>query len=217
MIKKPAKFQDLLSGDDIAVADFGARARRLMKLAREGLPVPQAFALPVRAVRSRAAGQALDCAVILPAFGENPVLSVRSSPQNPDWGGPETILNVGMTEATRTALVPALGEGPARALYARFVQAYAIRVARLDADMFDMLDEAVPGEDALQAALRAYEEEMEEPFPQDVAVQLENVLRSMARAWEGTSARLLRQAKGAPADMAVELVNDGPITLSIET
>jgi pyruvate,orthophosphate dikinase len=37
-------------------------------------------------------------------------------------------------------------------------------------------------------------------------VQLTAVLRSMARAWDGTSARLLRQAKGAPADAGLGLV-----------
>jgi pyruvate,orthophosphate dikinase len=37
-------------------------------------------------------------------------------------------------------------------------------------------------------------------------VQLAEVLRSMARAWEGTSARLLRQAKGAPVDAGLGLV-----------
>ncbi|NBO20557.1 MAG: pyruvate, phosphate dikinase, partial [Rhodobacteraceae bacterium] len=42
--------------------------------------------------------------------------------------------------------------------------------------------------------------------PQDPARQLAEVLRSMARAWEGTSARLLRQAKGAPAQAALGLV-----------
>ena len=59
---------------------------------------------------------------------------------------------------------------------------------------------------ALKSALRDYEMEMEEPFPQDPRTQLREVLRSMARAWEGTSARLLRQAKGAPAEAGLGLV-----------
>ena len=50
------------------------------------------------------------------------------------------------------------------------------------------------------------EEETDEAFPQDPAVQLAEVLRSMARAWEGTTARLLRQAKGAPTDAGLGLV-----------
>ena len=89
-------------------------------------------------------------------------------------------------------------------IYLRFVQAYAIHVARLDPDLFeDVSDDPVLG---LAEALRAYEEETEDAFPQDPAVQLAEVLRSMARAWEGTSARLLRQAKGAPLDAGLGLV-----------
>ncbi|MGR3721002.1 MAG: putative PEP-binding protein, partial [Paracoccus sp. (in: a-proteobacteria)] len=49
-------------------------------------------------------------------------------------------------------------------------------------------------------------DEMDEDFPQDPARQLAEVLRSMARAWDGPSARLLRQAKGAPADAPLGLV-----------
>ncbi|WP_454706701.1 putative PEP-binding protein, partial [Delftia acidovorans] len=60
--------------------------------------------------------------------------------------------------------------------------------------------------DALGAVLQAYEAEAEEPFPQDLQVQLGGVLRSMARAWEGTTARLLRQAQGAPAEAGLGLV-----------
>ncbi|MEL6588412.1 MAG: hypothetical protein AAFQ50_17550, partial [Pseudomonadota bacterium] len=59
---------------------------------------------------------------------------------------------------------------------------------------------------ALRRALEAYEAEMETPFPATRAAQLTGVLKSMARAWEGTSARLLRQAKGAPADAGLGLV-----------
>ena len=59
---------------------------------------------------------------------------------------------------------------------------------------------------ALAEALSVYETEAEEPFPQNPHEQLAGVLRSMARAWEGTTARLLRQAKGAPADAGLGLV-----------
>ncbi len=90
----------------------------------------------------------------------------------------------------------------ANALYLGFVQSYAIHVARLDPDMFT----AEPSSEALAAALAAYEAEMDEEFPQSPAKQFGEVLRSMARAWEGTTARLLREAKGAPPDAALGLV-----------
>ena len=47
----------------------------------------------------------------------------------------------------------------ADALYLRFVQGYAIHVARLDPDMFEGVE---PSGEALRAALRAYASEMEE-------------------------------------------------------
>ncbi len=97
-----------------------------------------------------------------------------------------------------------VGKAAASALYLRFVQSYAIHVARLDPDLFEeVADDPVTG---LPQALSAYEEETDEAFPQDTATQLLEVLRSMARAWEGTTARLLRQAKGAPADAGLGLV-----------
>ena len=89
-------------------------------------------------------------------------------------------------------------------LYLRFINAYATHVARLDPDAFDDLEK--PTALDVTIALATYAEEADEPFPQDIYVQLGHVLRSMARAWEGTSARLLRQAKGAPADAGLGLV-----------
>jgi pyruvate,orthophosphate dikinase len=108
-----------------------------------------------------------------------------------------------MNAERHAALVQRHGAEAADALYLRFVQSYAIHVARLDPDMFDDIK---PGPDALRESLRQYEREMDEAFPEDPAQQLSEVLRSMARAWEGTSARLLRQAKGAPVEAALGLV-----------
>jgi pyruvate,orthophosphate dikinase len=84
------------------------------------------------------------------------------------------------------------------------VQSYAVQVARLDPEPFDLPEE--PTRAALKAMLAAYEAAADEPFPQDPATQLSEVLRSMARAWDGTTARLLRQAKGAPEDAGLGLV-----------
>ncbi|MFN6980039.1 MAG: PEP-utilizing enzyme, partial [Gemmobacter sp.] len=112
------------------------------------------------------------------------------------------ILNIGMNDARHAALSETQGSEAATALYLRFVQTYAVHVARLDPDRFD----AAPSAEALRDALAAYEDETDEPFPQDPARQLAEALRSMARAWEGTTARLLRQAKGAPAEAGLGLI-----------
>jgi pyruvate,orthophosphate dikinase len=109
-----------------------------------------------------------------------------------------------MNDSRHQAMCATIGERAATALYLRFIQSYAVHVARLDPDAFDLPDE--PTRAALIAALTAYEVETDEAFPQDAGQQLAEVLRSMARAWEGTTARLLRQAKGAPADAGLGLV-----------
>ncbi|MFN4057709.1 MAG: putative PEP-binding protein [Roseinatronobacter sp.] len=181
----------------------GWRAKCLQRLVRLDMPVPLTVALSFAAVRELASGAQMNLRHLLAHFRAGQLVSVRPSAEHPQWGGPAAVLNIGMNDATHAALTETHGPQMATALYLRFVQSYAQHVARLDPDMFDVQE---PSDAALQAALRDYASEMEEPFPQDPAQQLAEVLRSMARAWEGTSARLLRQAKGAPADAGLGLV-----------
>ncbi len=187
----------------IAVDTHGGRAKALQRLIRLDFPVPQTVAMSFDSVHRIAAGEIPDIAGLLATF-ETPLVSVRPSSQDPDWGGPGAILNIGMNDARHAELVETHGEEAANALYLRFVQSYAINVARLDPEMFEHgngLNKA-----ALKAAFAAYEAETDDYFPQDPADQLIEVVRSMARAWEGTTARLLRQARGAPADAGLGLV-----------
>ncbi|MBY6088876.1 putative PEP-binding protein [Pseudooceanicola sp. 502str34] len=188
----------------LTVAQHGGRAKCLQRLVRLDLPVPLTVALSFDEVHRIAAGDLPDIDRLLAPFGPAPLLCVRPSSEDPDWGGPGAVLNIGINDDRHAALCEKLGEPAATGIYIRFVQAYAIHVARLDPDMFDGLE--MEGPEGLKAVLEAYEEETEEVFPQDPGVQLAAVLRSMARAWEGTTARLLRQAKGAPADAGLGLV-----------
>ncbi len=194
-------FSEITPTAAIDTARHGWRAKCLQRLIRLDLPVPQTVALPADTVRAIAAGQMLDTERLAEIFN-GALVSLRPSPANPDWGGPTTVLNVGMNDRKHAEIKAAHGAALADAMYLSFVQAYAISVARLDPDMFS----AEPSPQAVAAALAAYEDEMEEAFPQSPAKQLAEVLRSMARAWEGTTARLLREAKGAPSDAALGLV-----------
>lgn len=196
------EFTTLSPSAEVKPSRHGWRAKCLQRLIRLDLPVPTTVALPVETVRAIAAGQMPDTLQIAAIFGENLLVSVRSSPENPEWGGPGTVLNVGMNDALHARLCDSHGREAADALYLRFVQSYATHVARLDPDMFH----DAPGPGALGAALAAYRAETDEPFPQSAAQQLGEVLRSMARAWEGTTARLLREAKGAPPDAVLGLL-----------
>ena len=204
MQRDEARITAVTADAPITTSTHGGRAKCLQRLVRLELPVPRTVVLGFAAVRDIARGAPPDTAAILDHFPEDALLCVRPSSEDPDWGGPGAILNIGMNDARHAALCKTLGEEGATSLYFRFVQSYAVHVARLDPDMFDEIEGA--GAQALGEALRAYEDETEEAFPQEPAVQLAAVLRSMARAWEGTTARLLRQAKGAPADAGLGLV-----------
>jgi len=196
-------FIEILPDARMSSEVHGWQAKCLQRLVRLGLPVPKSVALPAFTVRAIAAGHGIDAAGVLAHFGDGPLVSVRCSPASPEWGGPAALLNVGLNDARHARLRDTHGDTAADALYVRFIQSYAVHVARLDPDIFE---EIKPGPGALHEVKRLYDIETDEPFPQDPARQLSEVLRSMARAWEGTSARLLRAAKGAPADAALGLV-----------
>ncbi len=182
----------------------GGRAKCLQRLIRLDMPVPKTLALSFEAVHEIAAGEPANTDAMMQAFGDTALVSVRPSSEDPDWGGPGAILNIGMNATRHKALSDELGEAAANTLYLRFIRSFAVHVARLDPDMFNLPD--APSNEALQNMLRAYSDETDAEFPQDPAVQLSAVLRSMARAWLGTTARLLRQAKGAPADAGLGLI-----------
>ena len=194
-------FIEITPTADVSVDLHGGRAKCLQRLVRLDLPVPKTVALSFPAVRAIAQGILPDVSAILAEFGDVPLVSVRPSSQDPDWGGPGAILNIGMNDAAHQKLTQTLGDVAASVIYGRFIKAYASQVAHVDADAFEAGD-GVP----VAHLLKVYESETDEPFPQDPVHQLRKVLESMSRAWEGTSARLLRQARGAPPDAGLGLV-----------
>ncbi|MEV8466442.1 putative PEP-binding protein [Fluviibacterium sp. DFM31] len=198
------EFTTITRSASIDTRQHGWRAGRLQTLIQLDLPVPRTVALSFETVHGIAAGRMPDVERILSAFGGAPLVSVRPSSQEARWGGPGAVLNIGMNDARYEDMVTTLGEAAASALYLRFIQTYAVQVSHLDDDLFDSPD--TPSRTAVETALREYEIETEDYFPQNPAEQLVGVLRSMARAWESTSARLLRQARGAPAEAGLGLV-----------
>jgi len=185
---------------NIRVNAHGGRAKCLQRLVRLGLPVPRTEAIDFRSVSALKSGQTLDFDAIFGRMDPDlPLVSVRPSTAQPDWGGPSTVLNIGMTDRVHEMLRGSIGAAAADAVYARFIQSYALHVARLDPGIFT-------GRASVADLLRAYEDAMDEPFPQDPGTQLRAVLGAMALAWDGATARLLREARGAPADAGLGLV-----------
>ena len=183
----------------IRPTSHGGRAKCLQRLIRLGLPVPDTLAMDFATVDAIGRGEIIDTRAILATFGEGTLVSVRPSSGAADWGGPPSMLNIGMNDQLHRNLATSLGQAAADALYARFIQSFAIQVARLNPDPFE-------GSRDIPAMLEAYEDLSDEPFPQDPAEQLSAVLASGARAWLGATARMLRRARGAPADAGLGLV-----------
>ncbi|MEL6172272.1 MAG: pyruvate, phosphate dikinase, partial [Pseudomonadota bacterium] len=152
----------------IAANTHGGRAKCLQRLVRLDMPVPGTVALSFDTVAAIASGDTPDMTKLMAPFGTAPILCVRPSSQDPDWGGPRALLNIGMNDERYAELSQEIGQEAAASLYQRFVQSYAVHVARVDADLFD--DCGDHPEEALRCALAAYEEEIEEPFPQDAEV-----------------------------------------------
>ena len=192
-------FTEITPTADIRKGRHGNRAKCLQRLIRLDMPVPPTVALSFETVRAIGDGKLPDLQSLTGLFDPDALLSVRSSSEMPDWGGPGTILNIGMCDRAADRLSESHGTDVANALYVAFIRTYAVEVHRLDADEFS-------GPMTPRIAKDRYEQEMDEPFPQSCAVQLAEVLRAMARAWDGTTARLLRQARGAPADAGLGLV-----------
>ena len=135
---------------------------------------------------------------------------VRSSAGMRDWGGPENLLNIGMNAKTCAQFGKTLGVKTAFALYFRFIEDFSVIIARLDSEDFENILRATGKtpdyKRAVKDALAFYAEETGVEFPQDPAVQLLRVMRSMAVAWRGTSAKILRDAQNAPIDAGLGLI-----------
>ena len=182
---------------ELDVQRHGIRACRLAKMAAFGLPVPAGVVFSAAKVAEIAkTGEVPE----LPNGLLDGLLSLRASPINTEWGGPTAILNIGIGDET----LPDVGEAGAYLLYRRFIQSFATNVAGLEAEDFDA--DLPDGEARVALCKNSYFEEMNEVFPQDPRAQLKACILHMARAWNRPSARILRQANGAPADAGVALV-----------
>ena len=199
-------YMHLKSSSDVHRSIYGARARRLFLLKSMNMPVPRVILLSINTIRKIQAENKLDIEGILENFKEEDIFSVRASPEHWDWGGPPSILNIGLNNKKYNEIKKKLNINLASKLYLRFILSYSIDVMRLDEELFDPVANKTISESSIKEALAIYAEEMSEPFPQNAKQQLEQVLNSMIRAWNGTTARLLRQVQNAPEDAGFGLI-----------
>jgi pyruvate,orthophosphate dikinase len=203
---------ELERGADVPAGVYGARAATVVNLMQSDLPIPKGWAFSSDTVAKFHRSEFPKQWPMASAFEQGRLVSLRASPIERDWGGPETLLNVGMNWDVHKKLCGPLGKAATDALYFRFVQDFATQVARLDSEDFDALIDQSMGEDgvdydqALRMSLALYEQETDDAFPQDGLTQLRKALRSMAAAWNGASARILRSVRGAPDDAGLGLI-----------
>ncbi len=186
----------------VATATHGWRANFLQHLADLALPIPKSVALSFDTVHNIAIGEFSGIADLLESLPVAALVCIRPSPQDAAWGGPSAILGIGMNDANCARLTAQAGEKFAADFYSRFIHNYALQVDKIDMDLFS----APAGTVDVQAAQRIYQEESGTVFPQLRQEQVFGALRAMAQAWESTSARLLREAKGAPSESKLGLI-----------
>lgn len=171
----------LLTGDtSLDPSRFGLRAARLAGMAAAGGRIAPTIALGANALADLDAAKAHALGEDIAArLGPGPLV-IRASVFDPAWGGPAPVLHLGPadTDARVEFAVRLLGLDP------------LLVPEPADPDMLD--------------TLWAHEELT--PFPATPAARIAKALQVMAVEWARPTARILRQAQGAPADAPLALI-----------
>ena len=213
---------------------LGGKGANLAEMASIGLPVPPGFTLTTEVCTAYyangesypdgLAAQVLEGVAHIEGvtgkrFGDaaDPLLvSVRSGARASMPGMMDTVLNLGLTDATVAGL--AAGSGDARFAwdsYRRFIQMYSDVVLGLDHGLFEealeiakedrgyYLDTEMLADDwqALVGEYKAiFESEMGRPFPQDVQEQLWGAIGAVFASWESDRAKVYRRLNAIPSE-----------------
>ncbi|WP_420382622.1 pyruvate, phosphate dikinase [Novosphingobium sp.] len=212
----------------------GGKGANLAEMAAIGLPVPPGFTISTEVcTQYNSQGKTFDADLRAAVangvahieqstgrkFGDaiTPLLvSVRSGARVSMPGMMDTVLNLGLNDATVEGL--ATGSGDARFAwdsYRRFVQMYSDVVLGLDHHRFEDALEIVKEDNGFytdtemqaehwQALVAQYKtivaEELGRPFPQDVHEQLWGAIAAVFDSWESDRARVYRRLNDIPAD-----------------
>ncbi|MEE4349286.1 MAG: pyruvate, phosphate dikinase [Pacificimonas sp.] len=211
---------------------LGGKGANLAEMAGIGLPVPPGFTIttemctafyemgevfPDALSKQVEDGLAHVEGITGKRFGapENPLLvSVRSGARASMPGMMDTVLNLGLNDATVEGLARAAGdERFARDSYRRFIQMYSDVVLGLDHYLFEdsleimkedrgyALDTELTSAD-LQTLVEGYkeivEQELGEPFPQNPQEQLWGGIRAVFASWNTERAKIYRRLNDIP-------------------
>jgi len=212
----------------------GGKGANLAEMAGIGLPVPPGFTITTEeCVRYLASGADFspelrtDAAHALEhietavgkKFGDaaDPLLvSVRSGARVSMPGMMDTVLNLGLNDATVEGLAATSGdERFAWDSYRRFIQMYsdvvlgvphhlfedALEIAKEDKGYFTDVEMEAADWQALVSQYKAIvEQELGEPFPQDVYQQLWGAIRAVFDSWDSDRAKVYRRLNDIPGD-----------------
>ncbi len=132
------------------------------------------------------------------------LLSVRSGAKFSMPGMMDTILNLGLNEATTEGLASVTGQRAfALDSHRRLVQMYGTTVAGVDGDAFeheDGLDEADLAAE-VERFRAVYADAVGSPFPDDPGVQLREAVEAVFRSWNTPRADAYRRREGIPDDL----------------
>ena len=211
---------------------LGGKGANLAEMSALGLPVPPGFTItteacvhyysndktyPAHLEDQVRAGLAKVEAITGKVFGDpaNPLLvSVRSGARASMPGMMDTVLNLGLNDATVEGLAKLSGDRRfAFDSYRRFIQMYSNVVLDLDHHMFEeildehkdrldvSIDTALSAEDweAVVADYKAaVERELDRPFPQDPAAQLWGAVSAVFASWMNERAKFYRRMHDIP-------------------
>ncbi len=213
---------------------LGGKGANLDGMASIGLPVPPGFTITTEMCTAYYAhGQSFPDSVRAEVahglthiegvtgrvFGDpaNPLLvSVRSGARVSMPGMMDTVLNLGLNDATVEGLAESSGDARfAWDSYRRFIQMYADVVLELDHGSFEealeiakedqgyFLDTELSADD-LRALVAEYKklvaDQWGKPFPQDVHDQLWGAVGAVFGSWESNRAAVYRRLNNIPAD-----------------
>jgi pyruvate, orthophosphate dikinase len=220
-------------GDRTMAALLGGKGAGLAEMSRLGLPVPPGFTVTTRACQEFLAtgrppldlDEEVDAALAdlerltgrrLGDPADPLLLSVRSGARFSMPGMMDTVLDVGLTDATVEGLARRGGERFAGDCYRRLVQMFGSTVLGVpDAAFEDALAAAreragvLRDQDLDAAALREVagafrallREHAGEDLPQDAREQLRRAVRAVFASWNSARARAYRAHEGIPGDL----------------
>ena len=213
---------------------LGGKGANLAEMASIGLPVPPGFTITTEVCAAYLAGGdqvpptlRAEVEAALAAVGEamgmrfgdekNPLLlAVRSGAQASMPGMMDTILNLGLNDATVKGLAARTGNGRfAYDSYRRFIQMYASVVLGIDSYVFEDLLDNYKNLNGLafdtdlspsdwQAIIEDYKEAIRtaqgQPFPEDTTEQLWGAIAAVFRSWNNPRSIAYRVSHGIPDD-----------------